>query len=231
VVYVQEILGRKKAMRVCVVIPTYNESSAIAGLIKDIRKLGLDVVVVDDGSQDNTPRLAEVAGAIVLRNKTNEGKGASLVKGFDYILTKGYDCIIAMDGDGQHLAQDIASFISAAENSPNEIFIGNRMLKTKKMPWTRVITNKFMSWLISHITCQDIPDTQCGFRLIKAEALKKLKLQAGKYETEAELLIKAARCGLKIESVGIETVYSGQKSRINPFTDTLRFIRFIVKEL
>ncbi|HTZ11443.1 MAG TPA: hypothetical protein VMD04_03600, partial [Candidatus Margulisiibacteriota bacterium] len=115
--------------------------------------------------------------------------------------------------------------------SRSDIFIGNRMLKTKKMPLIRVLTNKFMSWLISRITHQDIPDTQCGFRLIRTDALRKLKLQAGKYETEAELLIRAARCGMKIESVRIETVYSGQKSRINPFIDTLRFIRFIVKEL
>ena len=218
-------------MRACVVIPTYNESSAIANLVKDIRRQGLDVVVVDDGSKDNTPGLAEVAGAVVLRNKTNEGKGASLIRGFDYVLSKDYDCIISMDGDGQHLTQDIASFISKAENSPNEIFIGNRMLKTRKMPLVRLITNKFMSWLISRITRQDIPDTQCGFRLIRTDALKKLKLKAGNYETEAELLIRAARCGMKIESVRIETVYSGQKSRINPFIDTLRFIRFIIKEL
>ncbi|HTZ11429.1 MAG TPA: glycosyltransferase, partial [Candidatus Margulisiibacteriota bacterium] len=87
-------------MKVCVLIPTYNESRAIASLIKDIRKQGLDVVVVDDGSKDNTPGLAEDSGAIVLRNKINRGKGASLIKGFDYILAKDYDCVISMDGDG-----------------------------------------------------------------------------------------------------------------------------------
>jgi GT2 family glycosyltransferase len=88
-----------------------------------------------------------------------------------------------------------------------------------------------MSWLISGIARQKIPDTQCGFRLIKKEALEKLQFKTFKYETESEMLIKASRLGFKIESVPIKTIYQREKSRINPFIDTLRFIRFMVKEL
>ncbi len=88
-----------------------------------------------------------------------------------------------------------------------------------------------MSWLTSKIIKQKIPDTQCGFRLLKKDVLKALNLQTHKYETESEVLIKASRLGFKIESVPIETVYSGEKSQINPIVDTLRFIRFILKEL
>jgi hypothetical protein len=104
------------------------------------------------------------------------------------------------------------------------------MNSTGQMPALRLATNRFMSWLISLVTGQRIPDTQCGFRLVKKELLEKLKLSTSKYETESEILIQASRLGFKIESVPVKTIYSGQKSRINPFVDTLRFLRFIIRE-
>jgi hypothetical protein len=88
-----------------------------------------------------------------------------------------------------------------------------------------------MSWIVSRIAKQKIPDTQCGFRLIKSEVLKKINLETSKYEIESEILIKASRLGFKIESVPIKTVYGEERSRINPVLDTLRFIRYIIKEL
>ena len=88
-----------------------------------------------------------------------------------------------------------------------------------------------MSWLISCVAKQTIPDTQCGFRLIKIEVLKSILLSTSKYETESEILIKSSRQGFKIESVPIKTVYADEKSRINPFIDTLRFARFIIREI
>ena len=104
------------------------------------------------------------------------------------------------------------------------------MAMTRGMPVLRIMTNRFMSWVISAIAKQYIPDTQCGFRLVKKEVLEKINLSTSKYETESEILIKAARLGFRIEFVPVETIYSGQKSQINPFVDTLRFLRFIVLE-
>lgn len=218
-------------MKICVVIPTYNEAKAIAGVIREIRQHALDVVVIDDGSWDNTSEIARETGAIVLRNENNEGKGASLVKGFHHALNSGFDAVITMDGDGQHLPEEIPYFIRLATYSNSGIFIGNRMFKIKSMPISRVITNKFMSWLISSLAGQNIPDTQCGFRLIKRGTLEKIKLKTSKYETESEIIIQASRLGFKIESVPIKTIYNGEKSQINPVTDTLRFIKFILREL
>jgi hypothetical protein len=86
-----------------------------------------------------------------------------------------------------------------------------------------------MSWLISRLCQQDIPDTQCGFRLIKRPVLEKIELETSKYEIETEILIKAAQAGFKIESVPITTVYRGEKSQINPLTDTLRFFKFLIR--
>ncbi|PIQ91132.1 MAG: glycosyltransferase family 2 protein [Candidatus Pacebacteria bacterium CG_4_10_14_0_8_um_filter_42_14] len=217
-------------MRTCVVIPAYNESKAIAGLIAEITKLGLEIIIVDDGSSDNTVQIAQASKAKVIRNDTNMGKGASLIKGYNFAIAQGFDAVISMDGDGQHSCNDIMSFIHKAENSQAALIIGNRMSSTKKMPLLRVLTNRFMSRLISLITKQFIPDTQCGFRLIKKELLEKIVLSTSKYEIESEVLIKAARLGFKIESIPVRTIYSGQKSQINPFIDTLRFLRFIIKE-
>lgn len=218
-------------MKICVLIPTYNEAKAIANLVRKIRQQELEVAVIDDGSQDNTSRIAKDNGAIVLRNENNQGKGASLLKGFHYALGRDFDAVITMDGDGQHLPSEIPYFIRLAEYSNSGILIGNRMFKRNNMPSVRVFTNKFMSRLISFVAGQSIPDTQCGFRLIKKEALEKINLKTSKYETESEIIIQASRLGFKIESVPIKTIYNGEKSQINPVIDTLRFIKFIVREL
>jgi len=218
-------------VKTCVIIPTYNESKAIAGLVRQIREQNLEVVVVDDGSQDNTSQIAKGNGATVLSNEINQGKGASLIKGFNYALNQNLDAVITMDGDGQHLATEIPFFIRLAEFSDSGIVIGNRMQQRKNMPLVRVLTNEFMSWLISWVAGQKIPDTQCGFRLIKREVLEKLKLSTSKYETESEIVIKASRLGFKIESVPIKTIYEGERSQINPFIDTFRFFKYIFKEL
>ncbi len=218
-------------MRTCVIIPTYNESRTIGGLVNKIRQQNLEVLVVDDGSQDNTFQIAKDSGAKVLRNPRNSGKGASLIRGFDYALANDFDAVITMDGDGQHRCEEIPYFIRLAKYSASGMFIGNRMLQTKNMPLARVLTNRFMSWLISRVAGQRIPDTQCGFRLVKKEVLRKISLQSPKFEIESELIIKAARSGFKIEAVPIQTVYHKEKSRINPLIDTLRFINFIIRQI
>jgi glycosyltransferase involved in cell wall biosynthesis len=225
-VYVQEVLER---MKTCVIIPAYNESANILRLIQDIRKYKLDILVIDDGSTDSTFSIAKDAGVQAMLNLSNQGKGASLIKGFKYALENNFDAVITMDADGQHLAQDLPSFIEAANDPGIHIVLGNRMLNVEKMPFLRVITNKFMSWFISAICKQAIPDTQCGFRLIKKDVLKNIKLGTSKYETESELLIKASRQGFKIRSIPIRSIYGREKSQINPFIDTFRFIRLIFK--
>lgn len=217
-------------MKICVIIPALNEEKKISGLVKAVKSYGLFVLVIDDGSTDSTKQSAEESGAEVIRNSPNIGKGASLIIGFNYALKNGFDAVITMDGDGQHLPGEIPSFISSAESNA-DILVGNRMVGCKNMPFVRLLTNRFMSWLISIIAKQQIPDTQCGYRLIKRTVLERVKFDTLRYETESEILIKAARLGYKIQSVPIKTVYSDEKSRINPFIDTLRFIKLIIRQL
>ncbi|MFH1190723.1 MAG: glycosyltransferase family 2 protein [Candidatus Omnitrophota bacterium] len=217
-------------MRICVIIPTYNESRAIANLVNRVIKLGLEVIIIDDGSTDDTVKIAAACGAKVLANVRNMGKGASLIKGYNFALEHGFDTVISMDGDGQHSPDDLLAFIQKAQNSQSVLIVGNRMGMTRRMPLLRVATNFLISKFISLIVKQHIPDTQCGFRLIKKDLLARIDLSTSKYETESEVLIKAAHLGFKIESIPVKTIYFGGKSQINPFIDTLRFLRFMILE-
>jgi len=216
-------------MNVCVIIPTFNEARNIASIVKKLKDYNLEVLVVDDGSKDNTAEIAIKSGAKVIRNPKNLGKGASLIKGFDYALKNNFDAVITMDGDGQHLPEEVPKFIQRAEQSESSIFIGNRMSDVYSMPLVRKLTNRIMSFFISLIIKQKVPDTQCGLKLIKRKLLEKLKLNTKHYETESEILFTAGRLGYKIESLPIHCVYLGEKSQINPLLDTIRFIRFIMK--
>ncbi|MCU0651262.1 MAG: glycosyltransferase family 2 protein [Candidatus Omnitrophica bacterium] len=214
-------------MKTAVIIPAHNEADGIRSLLQEINKQDLDVIVIDDGSTDDTFKLAIDLGAIVLRNDQNLGKGAALVKGFDYAVKKGYEAVLTMDGDGQHRPLDIPAFLSAARSPAYGIIIGNRMTKTENMPRIRILTNKFMSWVISIITKQRIPDSQCGFRLIKSPVLQKIKLQTRNFEIESEMLIEASRAGFAIASVPVQTVYANERSHIHPVRDTLRFFKYL----
>ena len=110
------------------------------------------------------------------------------------------------------------------------MIIGNRMSDARNMPFVRILTNRLMSWFLSLVTRQNIPDTQCGFRLVKRELLEKVNLVTSKYEMESEMLIKASRRGFKIKSVLVKTIYGDQKSQINPLVDTFRFVRLMIRD-
>jgi glycosyltransferase involved in cell wall biosynthesis len=225
--YVQGVLER---MKICVLIPAFNEEKTIAWLVRSIRGLGLDTIVIDDGSKDSTARAACDNGAQVISNERNLGKGASLRKAFDLLNARDYDALIIMDADGQHLPVDIAPFVECFSKKTPGIVVGNRMLKAKGMPFVRLCTNWAMSFVISRMCHQRVPDSQCGFRLISMDLLRKMRLNTEKFEIESEMLLEASRQGFRIESVPITTVYEGQFSAIHPIHDTIRFFNFIFKK-
>lgn len=215
--------------KTCVLIPSYNEAKTIGGIVKLLVGRGLTVYVVDDGSVDNTASEASRQGAKVIRNSKNMGKGAALRKGFEGILAGVYDSVIIMDGDDQHDVTDIAHLIKKMRETGAGIVIGNRMLDTSSMPYIRIAVNSLMSNIISKLAGQYMPDTQCGFRLIRREVLERIVLRSDRYEIESEMILKAAKKGFRIESIPVKTVYKGQKSKINPVFDTIRFIAFLIR--
>lgn len=215
-------------MRIWVVIPAYNEALQLDKLLDQLKEKNLSTLVVDDGSSDATYKVAKAKADLVLQNEKNLGKGLSLNKAISHLLNnKQFDYLIIMDADGQHSPEDINSFIKEAEQDSCFV-VGNRMDNPTGMPRLRIITNKLMSWLISKITGQYIPDTQCGFRMIKRKVLENIAIKAKKFEIESEILIKAANLGFAIKSLPVRTIYfENPQSKIRPFRDTLRFIKFI----
>jgi len=217
-------------MKIWVIIPAYNEEAALEDILREVKKKELSVLVIDDGSNDNTYSVAKNIADVAIRNQRNLGKGASLRKGITYLLqNKEFDYVITMDADGQHSPLDIDKFIQQADDGVDCI-VGNRMDCPVGMPGIRILTNKWMSGFISKITNTKIPDTQCGFRMIKKEVLEGIIIKTKKYEVESEILISAAKAGFSIKSIPIRSIYfKNSQSKINPFIDTLRFFRFISK--
>ena len=230
-------------MKICVLIPAYNESERIAELISRIRGLNVvqEIIVVDDGSSDSTNGRAEEAGAVVLRHEKNKGKGAALRTGFDYV--KDFDAVITMDGDGQHRFNEIPRFIEKYKDSGADVVVGTRMWNCGpvrrssgggNMPFVRYMTNRFTSFVTSILCGCRVYDSQSGFRLISTDALRRLRFSSCNFEIESEVIIQAGRAGFKIAEIPISTVYfedSTKKSKINPLIDTVRFFRFVARNL
>ena len=217
-------------MKVWVLIPAYNEEASIGLLIDRVKERGVSVIVVDDGSADGTYETARSKADIALRNDKNLGKGSSIRRGIFFLLKNiNFDYLVTMDADGQHSPLDLDKFFKEADKGADFV-IGNRMCAPDGMPFIRVVTNRFMSFVVSKIANQRIPDTQCGFRMVKRDVLESIDITTNKFEIESEIIIKAAREGFVIKSVPIESIYfKGHSSNIHPFYDTLRFIRFITK--
>jgi glycosyltransferase involved in cell wall biosynthesis len=216
-------------LRLCVIIPVYNEEGRIAPIVKGVRERGLEVLVVDDGSKDSSGAIAAGEGAVVLRNDIKRGKGRSLVRGFVYAREHNYEGVITMDGDGQHAPSDLDVFLQKICQHPESIVTGNRMHNPKGMPLVRLWTNRLMSWLISYLCCQRIPDTQCGYRYISQVVLGSLHLTTHNFEIETEVLVEASRRGFSIFSVPIQSIYCNERSKINPLSDTVRFFSYLFR--
>jgi glycosyltransferase involved in cell wall biosynthesis len=218
-------------MKICVLIPVHNEAQTIGQLVSGLKERSLDALVVDDGSSDGSGKIAQENGAFIIRNNKKMGKGVSLQRGFSYILKRDYEGIVTMDGDGQHDIGDIDKFVEKAGAYPNCVITGNRMSNTKGMPFIRYLTNHIMSGLISFICKQTVKDTQCGYRYIGCGILKGINLSCGDFEIETEILIKSSKKGFNIYSVPVKTIYRNEKSKIDPFKDTIRFFVYLSKEL
>ena len=212
---------------VLAIIPAYGEGRFIGQVVRQVLQYVQAVLVIDDGSPDNTATEAETAGAKVIRHGTNLGKGAALKTGLQYAVSIEAAFFLFLDGDGQHDPAEIPAFIEAINCSNADLVVGNRMRNLESMPLIRRWTNQFMSWQIGRICKIPIPDSQCGFRLARKELLPVLMAPSNRFEFESESIILAARQGFRLEFVPIRTIYTDQHSKIRPLRDTLRYLRLI----
>jgi|SRR5437899_2405488 len=210
------------------VIPAFNDEKHIGDILRRTRKQLDHVLVVDDGSTDQTSQRAREAGAEVIVHSENRGKGEAIKTGLGHWLDQEVTWVTLLDSDGQHLPEEIDRFLSAAGSATHPtFFIGNRMNNLAGMPFIRRVVNRYMSKRISRVCGQDIPDTQCGFRMLDRQLIPDLLSGGHRFDYDTEVLIVASRKGYRIESVPITTVYSDQVSKIHPVRDALRFFKLM----
>ena len=215
-------------LKTAAIIPAYREERHISDVVRRNRQQLDHVVVIDDGSSDNTARCARDAGAEVIVHSQNRGKGEAIKTGLRYWLDRQFIHVIILDSDGQHLPEEIDRFIAAAAQAgDHSFFLGNRMNNLIGMPFVRRVVNRYMSNRISRICRQEIPDTQCGFRMLDRQLIPELLEGGNRFDYETEMLIIASRKGYRIESVTITTVYSDEVSSIHPARDTIRFFKLM----
>jgi glycosyltransferase involved in cell wall biosynthesis len=180
------------------------------------------VVVVDDGSTDDTARRAREAGAEVLAHAGNRGKGHAVRTGLDRVLTGDFTHVLLIDADLQHRPDEPAPLIHAATTSRADVVIGARVFNRSEMPASRYHANRIGSRVLSWFVGVPVDDTQCGFRIFRTDALRPLALNATGYEIETEMLVKVRRRGGLVVSVPVTAVYAGQPSKLRPVRDTTR---------
>ncbi len=214
---------------VAALVPCYFEEKRIREVAAATREQLDLVLVVDDGSTDRTSDEARTAGGEVIRHGKNAGKGAAIKTGLHALLDRaGVEFILILDGDGQHLPSEIPHFLAEANASGAPMIVGNRMGDVRDMPFVRKCTNRFMSWLISRVIGQRVPDSQCGFRMFhRSLAAELLTTESSNFDFETEMLALAARRGCKIGAAKVSTIYGDEVSKIHPVRDTLRFFKLL----
>jgi glycosyltransferase involved in cell wall biosynthesis len=211
-------------MRTCALIPAFNEASYIADVVERAREHVAEVVVIDDGSDDGTADIARGAGATCLQLPGNRGKASALRAGLAYARDLDFTYVITLDGDGQHLPEDIPAVLRIAEETGADLVIGARNFDPALMPRSRYFSNVIGSRLASALVGCKIRDSQSGFRLLRLDKLDLENLRSRYYELEMEILIKMARSGCTIAHAPIRIVYDDghARSKMKPVRDTVR---------
>lgn len=209
-------------MEAAALVPAYNEAGTIADVVRGARPFVSHVLVIDDGSTDGTGDQARAAGACVIAHQINQGKGHAVRTGLDHLLRGGLTHVVLLDGDLQHLPQEIPRLLEAARTTEADVVIGERHFDRARMPASRYHANRIGSHVLSWFVGVPIHDTQCGFRVFRVDTLRRMPLSASGYEIETEMLVILRRLGGRIASVPVTAVYGGQQSKLRPVRDTTR---------
>ena len=219
---------------IALVIPAFNEASTIRGLAQKARAMTPNVIIVNDGSSDDTAAQLHDIDVQLINLPANQGKAAALICGFQAVLQDDrVEGVVTLDGDGQHRIEDLQMIVDAGQSMPDTIIIGSRLWDTEKFPKARLRANKFANFWISWAAGYRIDDSQSGFRYYPASLLRNVDLHAlaGRgFVFESEILILAARKGVHANSVRIPALYNAQTFRPSHFqqvADIAKIVRMV----
>lgn len=217
------------SMKLTILIPTYNNASTLCDVVRRSVAVWPDVLVVDDGSTDDTrerlSQLQEEISFMIVSYPDNRGKGGALKAGFKEAKAKGYTHVLTLDADGQHFPEDAPALIEASRKQPEALIVGSRTFGDKNMPGGNVFANKFSNFWFTVQTLQSIPDTQTGYRLYPLDGVGGLRVLTARYEAELELLVFSAWRGTPLVPVPVRVYYPAPEERITHFRPTLDFLR------
>jgi len=227
---VNEITAQRfKQLKCCVLLPTFNNAKALASVVESVLQYTSDVVVVNDGSTDNTDDLLEKYAEVkVLSYLPNAGKGMALRRGFEFARNLGYEHVITMDTDGQHFADDLPVFLRDLEKNGPGIAIGARNMNQQSVPGKSSFGNKFSNFWFTLETGISLPDTQSGYRLYPVKLLEPIRFFTRKYEFEIEVIVRAAWSGIDVRAVPVKVYYPPAEERITHFRPFKDFSRISV---
>lgn len=196
-------------MKIFIVVPVYNEVEKITSVVKSILKYKFPIIVVDDGSVDNSRikiKNLKFKNIKLLEHKINLGKGAALKTGCDYAFSHGAEAVVMMDSDGQHLASDLDQFVKKLKSDSYDLVLGSRNLNMG-VPLDRYMGNKIASVIVALLYGIYVSDLICGFRAITKKAYNKIRWESQGYGVEVEMVIKIKKFALKYCEVPVQTVY------------------------
>lgn len=218
-----------KEKKVCVIVPTYNNSLTLTGVLKSILEFTDQVIVVNDGSTDNTlSLLKEFTQVTVVSYDQNQGKGYALRQGFKKAVDSGYDYAITIDSDGQHYSDDLPKFLELLPHHPSAIIIGARNMDQASVPGKSSFGNKFSNFWFWVETGIKRNDTQSGYRLYPVKALQHIRFITRKYEFEIEVIVRAAWSGIEVIEVPVKVFYPEKEKRISHFRPFRDFSRISI---
>lgn len=212
-----------------IIIPTYNNCGTIKEVIDKCGEHTENIIVVNDGSTDNTQSILDAYPDIkCIIFSENRGKGAALKAGLRKAFESGFDYAITIDSDGQHFPEEIPVFLEAAQKEPATLWVGSRNLTAENMSGNSTFANKFSNFWFKAETGITLTDTQSGYRLYPLKSISELKLFSGKYEFELEVLVKAAWKGVPVKNIPITVFYPPKNERITHFRPSIDFFRISV---
>ncbi len=216
-------------LKICVVMPTYNNSATLNDVIEDILNYTGSLIVVNDGSTDDTKSILDTFSQITqIEFKKNKGKGAALIAGLREAIKQGFEYAITIDSDGQHFASDIPAFVDATEKKPDSIIVGARNIQADGMPSKNTFANKFSNFWFKLETGISLPDTQSGFRLYPLEPIKNMRFFSDKYELEVEILVRFAWKDVPVTWIPVSVYYPPEEERVSHFRPFRDFSRISV---